>query len=213
MKTLIFLPGWIGAKEIYQRWVDKAPENVQILMVDYIKLIPSGQVKSFNENFSRYLDRNSLSKIILVGQSLGGAFAVKFAANHPERVEQLILVDSAGISGEKNFLQSMFNLISSFFGQNYQQKWVFLKILREFLRDVPLQIKLGIYAYKSDVSTEAKQVAVPTIIMWGEKDCLIPVNRGKKLQTLISMSRLIVLKDWGHDWMYYFPEKFWENIN
>lgn len=51
--------------------------------------------------YSRFLnwvtDRYSVGKIILTGHSMGGALSLKFASDHPEKVEKLILMDVAGV--------------------------------------------------------------------------------------------------------------------
>src|SRR4029077_4333570 len=46
------------------------------------------------------LDTIGLERVILVGVSMGGAFALGFTLRAPERVERLVLVDSAGLGSE-----------------------------------------------------------------------------------------------------------------
>lgn len=48
----------------------------------------------------RLLDEFGLKRANLVGVSMGGAFVLGFALRAPERVERLILVDSAGLGDE-----------------------------------------------------------------------------------------------------------------
>jgi pimeloyl-ACP methyl ester carboxylesterase len=46
------------------------------------------------------LDTIGLERVILIGVSMGGAFALGFTLRVPERVERLVLVDSAGLGDE-----------------------------------------------------------------------------------------------------------------
>ena len=46
------------------------------------------------------LDTIGLERVILIGVSMGGAFALGFALRAPARVERLVLVDSAGLGDE-----------------------------------------------------------------------------------------------------------------
>jgi len=39
---------------------------------------------------------------------------------------------------------------------------------------------------------------VPTLLIWGDKDGLVPVRFGEAYRALIPGSRLVVLKDAGH---------------
>ena len=42
-----------------------------------------------------YLEKHSLSKVLLMGHSLGGKIAMKFACKYPEYVQKLVIVDIA----------------------------------------------------------------------------------------------------------------------
>ena len=47
-----------------------------------------------------FLDSLGLQKVHLVGHSMGGAIAIKFALAHPDRVSSLVLIASAGLGPE-----------------------------------------------------------------------------------------------------------------
>lgn len=53
-------------------------------------------VDSLAEDVGAVADALALSRFVLVGHSLGGAAAIAFACNHPERVAGLVLVDAPG---------------------------------------------------------------------------------------------------------------------
>lgn len=59
---------------------------------------PSSGIHSFEamkNDLSDFFDRQNIEKAILLGHSMGGKTAMWFAAEHPERVEKLIVVDIA----------------------------------------------------------------------------------------------------------------------
>ena len=48
-----------------------------------------------------------------------------------------------------------------------------------------------------DLRSRAGEIAVPTVLIWGRRDPVIPVRIGRRAQRLIPGSRLVVL-DTGH---------------
>jgi pimeloyl-ACP methyl ester carboxylesterase len=51
-------------------------------------------------------------------------------------------------------------------------------------------------------------VKVPTLIVWGEKDSVIPVRDADEFERLIEDSRKVVMKDTGHIPMAERPQAF-----
>ncbi|OGE71224.1 hypothetical protein A2617_03540 [Candidatus Daviesbacteria bacterium RIFOXYD1_FULL_41_10] len=210
-KVLVVLPGWIGVEKDLQGIKDSAPQDTKILMVDYKKILSFGYLDKFNENFLKYLEKNVSSKCILVGVSLGGIFAVKFAYSHPEKVEKLILVDPEGI-GRKNPTRELFNLVRSRILQRREKAILSLDSIGEFFRELLLQISLGLYACTECILSDLKSISVPLTFIWGEKDCVTSLADGRKMHEAAPNSKFVVLKGLGHDWIAYSPKHFWANI-
>jgi pimeloyl-ACP methyl ester carboxylesterase len=63
---------------------------------------------------------------------------------------------------------------------------------------------VGVDQYES----ELHQIRVPTLIVWGDKDSVMPLSKGELMQAKIEKSRLIVLKDARHPSYLDRPGKF-----
>jgi pimeloyl-ACP methyl ester carboxylesterase len=61
----------------------------------------------FADWLHRVLDRLDLGRVSLIGNSMGGAIALQYALDHPDRIDKLILVGSAGL-GLKGFSPLVF---------------------------------------------------------------------------------------------------------
>ena len=59
-----------------------------------------------------------------------------------------------------------------------------------------------------DFRDRLPEVKVPTLIVWGEKDSIIPVHDADEFERLIEDSRKIVMKDTGHIPMAERPQTF-----
>jgi pimeloyl-ACP methyl ester carboxylesterase len=167
-----------------------------------------------------FLDARGIGRAVLVGNSLGGATAMLVAADHPARVEALVLVSSATpearvglpvhlmrarVLGEVALAAATRPLVA-----HGLRRWLFANAARVTNRVIddawrPLTIpgtrRAALAAVRSDrrryLGLEAR-VRVPTLIVWGRQDRLIPVAEAAKLQSRIAGSRLIVLDDAGH---------------
>ena len=101
MQKIIILHGWTYSTDKWTNFVEllkKSGFDVEVLKIP-------GLTEESNEvwdldKYSKWLfDKMSKEneKVILLGQSNGGRIASYFASKHPDKVRNLILIDSAGI--------------------------------------------------------------------------------------------------------------------
>ncbi|MBI2330525.1 alpha/beta hydrolase [Candidatus Daviesbacteria bacterium] len=207
-ETLILLPGWMGTKQIYKKLIESAPVNCQVVFINYKDIMPGGNLEQFSSGLKEFINRKNLSNISLVGHSLGGAFAIKFAADHPNLIKKLYLVDAEGIRGSEGFFQAFWKTLP-------RSKNGFLRMLRNLpylFKHIILNFRLGVFAYTAHLQDEISRIKVSTTIMWGSKDYITPLWQGQKLHQMISGSKFIIVQDVTHHWIFFNPEKFWENF-
>ena len=167
-----------------------------------------------------FLEARGIARAVLVGNSLGGAAAMLVAAKHPGRVSALVLVDPATseapivwpvrlmrarLLGELALGLATRSLVAYGF-----RRWLFAgaeRVTNHAIDDAwfPLTIpgtrRAALLAIRSNPRRYLgieDRIRVPTLIVWGRKDRLIPVEEGKRLAARIPGSRLVVLSDAGH---------------
>jgi len=58
------------------------------------------------------------------------------------------------------------------------------------------------------VQAVLSSIAAPTLLVWGERDLLVPLELGQALHQAIQGSRLVVVPGAGHNVMFERPEQF-----
>jgi len=170
------------------------------------------------------LDQLKIDKAWIAGNSMGGETALNVAVNHPERVLGLVLIDSAGVkvAGRTSlapwYLQipvvgrvlTALALTSDRLVREGLQKSFYddSKITDERVNAYfrPLQTAGGqLSATRAraqfemyPVEDRLSSINVPTLLIWGAEDELIPLEAGKKMNTLIKGSKLVVFEKCGH---------------
>ncbi len=152
----------------------------------------------------RFLDALGYPRVILLGNSLGGWIATQFAATHPERVEHLFLLNSAGLRRENTVSPYAINRLSA--QHSMDRIWGYHVPLPNFLLDAVVRTSrmqayegfISSYDVAEELDTVLPQVQTPTTIMWGERDGLFPLSCAYEFQKGIRNSRLIVFKHIGH---------------
>jgi pimeloyl-ACP methyl ester carboxylesterase len=169
------------------------------------------------------LDKLGVERCVLGGNSLGGGVALRIALTHPARVEKLILVDSGGypLRGAStpiglrlletpgiNWLLK--NTLPRFLvEQGLREAWGNpSKITPELIdRSVELTQREGnrramIERFRQRQSgTLAPRIAelkLPTLIIWGGRDRLVPVDAAHRFHRDIASSTLAIFDDLGH---------------
>lgn len=169
-----------------------------------------------------FLNRLQIPVCDITGNSLGGGIAWQFTATHPERVRKLILIDASGYP-VKNAKGSLGFKIASTPVINNLMLYITPKALvkkslesiyynknmvtaAQVSRFQDVAISQGnrsafLSIIKNGFEQEPDKIASinkPTLIIWGEKDRLIPVENAYLFRKNIKRSKLVILKNIGH---------------
>jgi len=172
----------------------------------------------------RLLDHLKIGQAILCGSSMGGEVSMNVAVRRPDRVSALILVDSGGVtvSGGGSVSPGVTqwpvvgpaiaalaltsdSLVRNGLRMNfYDDSMVTDEQVTAYYR--PLKTRDGqraamlarAQASINPIEPEIGKIKQPTLIVWGAEDELIPLEAGRRLNSLIAGSRLVVFDKCGH---------------
>jgi pimeloyl-ACP methyl ester carboxylesterase len=155
----------------------------------------------------RFVKELNLGEFYLLGHSFGGALASKMAVKHVQDVKKLFLVSAACVR-KKTATKSFSALIAKFFKLFYFipyyaffRKAVYKFIIRKsdyvYVEGIMKETYLNIVG--EDLSFHLAFIKVPTIIIWGDKDDLTPIQEGYFIEKQIKKSKIIIIPGAGHD--------------
>jgi pimeloyl-ACP methyl ester carboxylesterase len=182
-------------------------------------------VKKYCEKISQ-INGEFIEPFFLLGHSFGGRIAIKFAMKYPEKLKGLILVASAGITPRPKMKITFFTFISKV--GNLIFSLPILEIFREPIRKLVyiltnardyyfLQGKVMKETFKKTIEENLtpylSQIKMPTLIIWGDKDAMVPISDAYKMNKEISNSTLKIIPGGKHALNYQFPQKLAEIIS
>jgi len=168
------------------------------------------------------LDHLGVQKVVLGGNSLGGQIAWATAAAYPQRVQRLVLVDAAGYPFVPKSIPLGFQLarvpmlgpllqrtlprsmVDSSVRSVYGDPGKVTPALVDLYYDMTLRAgnrrALGV-RMAQPLAMGAERIAtlkVPTLILWGRQDRLIPPDNAQRFATDIVGSQLVMFDSLGH---------------
>lgn len=171
-----------------------------------------------------FLDLLNINQAVLAGNSLGGGIAWQTALVHPSRVRQLVLVDATGYPLQPLAMPIGFRLAQISWLTPLTQKILPRFMIAASVRNVygqpdkvspelvdryyELTLRAGNRAsltkrfqYRSSdaaLAGQISQLSLPTLILWGSEDRLIPPEHGQRFHQDIEGSQLKVFEGLGH---------------
>jgi abhydrolase domain-containing protein 6 len=152
--------------------------------------------------------------ITLVGNSLGGWIALIYTLRHPDRVGRLFLEASGGLNRPlasplaAHTREHAIPILRAVHGPAYEPpEWV-IEALIERSVDSPMRRFSEIL--ENDVEPRLGEIDVPTTLIWGADDGVIPLSYAEALQAAIPNSELKVLEGAAHIPHLHQPERFLE---
>jgi pimeloyl-ACP methyl ester carboxylesterase len=158
--------------------------------------------------------------VVLVGHSNGGRIALSYAAQSPQELGKLILIDAAGIRHTEFLLQmkrAVFGMIAKI-GKVVTRSALLRKIFyrligaRDYERATPTMRETMKNMLAVDLRSELPCINVPALIIWGAKDTATPVEDAEVMKQGIKGSNVFIIEDAGHSPHKTHPELVVEKI-
>lgn len=107
--TLLLLHGFDASKEVWLKQLELLTPHFHVIAPDLPGWGESTRVDGASYNIDAqaarlqgFVDTLGMQKVVLIGHSMGGAIAGVYAAEHPEHVAELALLDSFGLKTDEN---------------------------------------------------------------------------------------------------------------
>lgn len=230
-KPLLILHGWGAGSdswvEIIKRLSDK---GYKVICPDFpgfgkSQTPPnSWSITDYVNWLSDFINYFNLDKSYLVGHSFGGRIAVKFSADYPEKIEKLILISPAGIKMKFSIKTLAVRSIAEFGNLIFNFKclrmfkdiargifYVFLR-KKDYIRAKGIMRETIKKVIEEDLSSKLSKINSNTLIIWGRRDKIIPIEYADTFKKNIKDSKLEILTGVGHNPHLEVPEKLSEII-
>jgi len=157
-----------------------------------------------------FIERLELERVNLVGNSLGGWIAAELAVRSTRDLATLTLVAPAGIhvKGQQKgdiFMWSREQLTRNLFVDQKIAEFALAAPVSEAEQDQNLKNALAVAKlgwqprlYNPHLAKWLHRIDVPTLVLWGDGDKLIPPTYGAAFRDLIPGSRLEIFERCGH---------------
>jgi pimeloyl-ACP methyl ester carboxylesterase len=147
-----------------------------------------------------------LQEATLVGHSMGGYIVMALAAQQPQKVKRLVLVDSIGIPFNRPVQQLVYPALKSIM-KTIPTFWPCIHY--DYLRAGPTMVRKAAQQIAMlDAAPVIAAIHTPTLIIWGEHDDLVPLASGRLLHEQIAGSRLLIIPKTNHFCMFERPHAF-----
>ena len=192
-------------------------------------------ISSYARWIDEFCEEIDLGHAVVVGNSMGGFIGAELAISYPARVERLVLVGAAGISITASrrrpvltFAQIITAIAAAAAARRREvvarprlRHFILAAVMRHPSRlraDLLAEITQGAGApgfagaldalMSYDFSDRLPEIACPTLIVWGNRDVLVPLPDAEEFERLIPDSRRVVFDDTGHTPMLERPIEF-----
>jgi len=164
-------------------------------------------------------DINKSQKFVLAGHSFGGQTAIQFATIYPEKLDQLVLIAAAGVRrtpgvlkklvmGTAKIASFLLYLVPSQELRNNIKHAMYMAIRRsDYVRTQGIMRDVFKKVITQDLTAKFSKISIPTLIIWGDKDELTPVQDAYLMDELIPNSKLEIIEGGKHALNFQMPEK------
>jgi 4,5:9,10-diseco-3-hydroxy-5,9,17-trioxoandrosta-1(10),2-diene-4-oate hydrolase len=241
---VILIHGFGASVEIWQHNFSALSKNHRVYALDLVGFgrsdKPSGKYSSsfLLNHLNEFVTALNIERASVVGLSMGGGVSLMYTLTYPEKVEKLILVDSAGLGNKTIFSLRLMSLpILGELMTKPSRKTAYLffkpavldsKILKGAFTDLyyelfslpgaqkamlqVLRSMCNIFGPRKDIlhSTilNLGKITAPTLIVWGKQDAVLPVEQAYFAKERIPNSQLYIFDQCGHMPNFEKPEEF-----
>jgi pimeloyl-ACP methyl ester carboxylesterase len=205
---LFILHGWAYSTDKWQPVVAELKANgfdVTLLPIPGLTAPIDGQWTI--DNYVEWLKKTLPNEpVILIGHSNGGRLSLQFTSRYPQRVQQLVLIDSAGIVRTellhrvKKSISEKTAKIGKRVINHPKAKKLLYKVIgaHDYEQANPVMRQTMINLLESDKTLRLDGIKQPTLLIWGEDDSQTPLKDARVMQQAITGAKLHVVKQARH---------------
>jgi non-heme chloroperoxidase len=174
--------------------------------------------EDFAADVDAFMEALGIEEATLVGASTGALFAQRVALSYPRRVSRLVLVGAQTPANEANEVvlglqeevRALEDPVPPEFVRAFQEGTIHQPVPQEFLDTVVSEsLKLparvwrdywegAVLSIDRDYVLPLREIDVPTLMLWGERDPLFPREEQERLAAAIPRATLKVYPETGH---------------
>ncbi len=217
-RTILAHGGWTGSWELWLEPFMHLSKNWRTVAYDHrgtgatIAPLESISIETMVDDLFAVMDKMNIKKCVLAAESAGGMVAVTAALQRPDRFEGLVLVD-AMLHNEKRDSDTLFvrglrsnfeQTIGQFVDACVPQEEAFSAEIRLWGRKIlqratpAASVKLLECTFGVDLRPQLSELRIPTLILHGDHDVIVPPSDSEFAASQIPNSRLHMFKGAGH---------------
>jgi len=230
---LLLIHGLFDLLETWDRLTPLLSDRFKLYSIDLPGFGKSRLPEKWQESLSgmieavvSFLDWKGIKKTSIVGSSMGGGIALGVAGRHPERIDQIVLINPYGfpsppVAAEVARSRILGTLLPyllnkpvlrrcarALFARSLHNPHLLTDALveRVIAPFATLRRRRDLFRFLQGISTETMReidallprIQQPVLILWGEDDRWLPIDHAHRLRQRLPNSRLITLPDCGH---------------
>lgn len=225
--ALILLHGFGSSLLTWEPWAASLSATYRVIRLDLpgFGLTGPDPTGDYSDDRAMHIlaalmDELHIARATIIGNSLGGKLAWEFAAAYPQRVDRLVLISPDGFEspgfeyGRKPEVPYMLRLLPYVLPKFFLR----MNLAPAYVNDAALTpalltryydmmrapgVRAAIIARLQQVRLEPpasrlRQIQAPTLLLWGERDGMIPFSNAQDYLKDIPNARLAALPDLGH---------------
>jgi pimeloyl-ACP methyl ester carboxylesterase len=219
--TVILLHGLGAQAESWQLNITALAQNYRVIAPDQIGFGKSDKpflkyrIGTYADFLDKFMAELKIEKASLVGNSMGGWVSGLTAIKYPNRVEKIVLADSAGLLPKEVDMNQIYQLNNSTRDEiRANLKLIFANPAlqnNEALVDQFFTQRIttndgytinslieSIRRREDFLDNRLGEIKKPTLIIWGRQDGLLPLSDGEKFDKGITNSQFVVFDNCGH---------------
>ena len=225
--TIIMLHGFGSSLHPWEPWAQALADTHRVVRLDLpgaglTGADPTGDYSDLRgvQVLVALMDRLGIARATLVGHSMGGRLAWRFAAEHPSRVDRLVLVAPDGfaspgfeygkapeVTAPVRLMQYALPkaLMRMSLAPAYADPARMTDELVTRYHDMMLApgVRSALIARMEQLVLQdpvpfLQRIQAPTLMLWGEKDAMIPLANAHDYLRAMAHARLVVIPGVGH---------------
>jgi len=230
-KTLVLIHGLGASAERWDQVIPLFADEFRVVVPDLVgfgysdKPLVDYTTEFFSEFLEKFFVASDIKRPNLIGSSLGGQIVAEYATSHSDEIEKLILVSPSGtmkkstpaldayimaaLYPNEQSAKNAFELMEGA-GHNVHEKIVNGFVERMRLPNAKLAFMSTLLGIKNSelIISKLQTISVPTLIIWGENDPVIPIHYADSFVSTIRDCRFFRMDSCGHTPYVQYPYAF-----